>query len=378
MARRRYQRGTIFLRGKRKPVWVARWREDILEPGASRAKRVLRSEVLGTRAQFPTKRLAQRELERRLAPVNSPDYRPRTNITFGEFAERWTRTVLLQQKPSTRAATESLLRCHLLPQFSDMSLSAISTEMLQRHLSSANGLSAKTVRNALGILKSMWKTGRAWGYVVHDPFQGLQLPKRCRPTPKLFSLEEIQKILASAKEPQRTLYWLAAETGMRAGELCGLFWEDIVDGRVFVRRSAWHGRLQTPKTEAAVRAFAISPALSRHLESRRGTGLVFRYRNGRPWKGEKVVEYHLGPLCEQLGIPRRGLHAFRHGNATLLVSLGVTPKVVASRLGHTDPHLTLDLYTHLVREDDRRAVEKLAAVLIPSVPKTAVSSPATA
>jgi hypothetical protein len=59
----------------------------------------------------------------------------------------------------------------------------------------------------------------------------------------------------------------------------------------------------------ATDTFAISPQLLEHLRKMQGTGLIFQYRNGRPWKGEKVVERKLKPLLKRLGIPHRGLHA---------------------------------------------------------------------
>src|SRR5262252_6379117 len=70
LARRRYQKGRVFLRGKKNPVWVGRWREDEIRDGQLR--RIERSEVLGSKSDFPTKRLAQRELDKRLVVVNDP------------------------------------------------------------------------------------------------------------------------------------------------------------------------------------------------------------------------------------------------------------------------------------------------------------------
>jgi hypothetical protein len=65
-ARRRHQRGSVSLRGKREKVWVGRWRESVIDADGHE-KRVLRKEVLGTNKDFPTKRLAERELEPRLS-----------------------------------------------------------------------------------------------------------------------------------------------------------------------------------------------------------------------------------------------------------------------------------------------------------------------
>ena len=58
-------------------MWVGRWRDDVIEDG--RVRRIERSEVLGAKSEVPTKRLAFRELEKRLAVVNNPRYRARPN-----------------------------------------------------------------------------------------------------------------------------------------------------------------------------------------------------------------------------------------------------------------------------------------------------------
>src|ERR1700682_2002912 len=73
MARRRYQRGQLSsIDGN----WIARWREDIIATKGE-VRRVRRKEIIGTVKQYPTKRLAQRELDRRLKEVNAEDYKPR-------------------------------------------------------------------------------------------------------------------------------------------------------------------------------------------------------------------------------------------------------------------------------------------------------------
>ena len=62
MARRRFQTGRIIIRGKNPPVFVGRWREDVIQPDGT-ISRVERSMVLGTVAEVKTKRIAQRFLD---------------------------------------------------------------------------------------------------------------------------------------------------------------------------------------------------------------------------------------------------------------------------------------------------------------------------
>src|SRR4051812_40330156 len=101
VARRRYQAGCLFKRGKRRKVWVARWREDVLLEGGQLG-RLLRSVVLGTVAELPTKRHALTKLEEQLRPVNQGATKPEASTRFGMFAEsQWSVLVLPTLKLST-------------------------------------------------------------------------------------------------------------------------------------------------------------------------------------------------------------------------------------------------------------------------------------
>src|SRR6266446_9403825 len=371
LARRRYQTGSLKLCGKNEKKWVARWREDVIEAG--RIRRVNRAEVIGTLIDFPTRRLAARELQTRLGTVNDPRYRARPTSTFEEFSSRWESTVLSQHKPSTQSTIRSQIRKHFVPFFGHWKLREIGPEEVQRFLSSVKA-SAKTVRNLYATIQMLWKSARAWGYVGHDAVSGVVLPKRHRTAQRFFSVEEVQRILTAAPDPYHTFYWLAAGTGMRAGELCGLRTDDfdLQRGLVCIRQSVWRGKLQSPKTRNAIRTFALSPQLVVHIAeflrrwSPNERRLVFATRNGTPWDANLLVKRKLRPLLKTHAIEGGGLHAFRHANSTLMDRLGVPLKVRQQRLGHSDPSLTLGVYTHIASEDDERFAEQLDGILRPN------------
>ena len=75
MARRRYQSGCLFKRGKRRKVWIARWREDVIRPDGSLG-RIQRSIVLGLVSEIPTRRQAQTQLDQHLHMLNQGQQRP--------------------------------------------------------------------------------------------------------------------------------------------------------------------------------------------------------------------------------------------------------------------------------------------------------------
>ncbi len=229
---------------------------------------------------------------------------------------------------------------------------------------------AKTIRNLVATLRMMWKNARAWGYVAHDPFDGLVLPKRGLVETFSLSLDEIKRIVDSASEPQKTFYAILAETGIRGGEICALRVADLNldDAVIYVRQSVWRGHIQTVKSKKGNRRSPISPELVEHLRGYlRGwkpnpPGLLFATKSGTPWDHSLIRKRKFHPLLKKLGIPQCGFHAFRHGNATLLDQIGAPMAVRQNRLGHADAQTTMD-YTHAVTADERRIAVELGKIL---------------
>ena len=133
MARKRYQNGRVFLKGKKEEKWVGRYREDVVDVTGT-TKRVRRSVILGTKRELPTKRLAERRLATILARINCLDYRPGRAATFGEFIERWETEVLTTQKPSSARAVRSHLRCYIIPEVGKLRLDEFGVENQQRFI----------------------------------------------------------------------------------------------------------------------------------------------------------------------------------------------------------------------------------------------------
>ncbi len=336
-------------------------------------KRVKRAEVLGDLKQYPTRRLALRALELRLSTVNSLAYRARPTATFEQFATRWEASVLGQLKPSTRQNYRIHIRKHLNPFFGPLQVKDVHPEMVQQFVASRTA-SPKTVRNICITLQSMWRSARAWGYVAHDIFDGIVLPVPRRTQRFFFSADEVQRIVSAAKEPHRTFFGLLAETGMRVGELCGLTVDDIdlERGLLIVQQSAWCGKLGGPKTSNSVRVINLSPQCVEHLgvflQSWRPNQnrLLFATRNGTPWDANMQRKRRFRSLLKALNIqvPKgNGFHAFRHTNAALMDRFCIPMKVRQQRLGHSDPGITLGIYTHVVGEDCRVAANQLGEVV---------------
>jgi integrase len=193
-------------------------------------------------------------------------------------------------------------------------------------------------------------------------------------TVRFFSAEQVTRIIGAAKEePYRTMFVVAALTGLRAGEICGLSVDDLDFERrsIHISRSAWYGKLQTPKSRSAVRTIPVPDILSAVLRSYlrvwipNPSRLLFATKTGLPHSANKVVQRKLWPILDALEIPQCGFHAFRHTASTLLVDAGAPVTVTQAQLGHSDPRTTLGIYSHVVPESQRSAMDKLARILMP-------------
>jgi integrase len=378
MARRRHQTGRVIVRGKNPPVFVGRWREDVIE--GDQTIRVERSMVLGTVAELKTKRIAQRLLDPILAKINSFDYRPSKFTSVGKFADIWEAQVLTHQKPSSVKAAESHLRSHIRKHLEKVLLHELTPQLQQNFVTLlSQKVSRKTVLNVLGVLSSMVRTAKSWGYCTQAIMTSeLALPAdELKKLTRFFTGDEARRIIMLAVEPYRTMFAIAGMTGLRVGEVLGLQRADLdFDRRVIeVRRSVWYGRSQTVKSKASRAPVAMAGALATMLQEYLATwqpnpqGFLFLNRNGRPYAANKVVEYGLWPVLDKLQIERAGMHAFRHCHASLLMDVGANPTVTKEQMRHSDARITLGIYGHVIGDSQRDAVDKVGEILRPLAPK---------
>ncbi|HXY02198.1 MAG TPA: hypothetical protein VEI49_01415, partial [Terriglobales bacterium] len=205
----------MIIRGKNPPVFVGRWREDVIQ--GETTIRVERSKVLGTVAELKTKRIAQRLLDPILARINSFDYRPSKFSSVENFADIWEVEVLAHQKPSSVKAAKSHLKIYIRKHLSKVLLHEL-TPQIQQHFVTllSESVSRKTVLNVLGTLSSMMRTAKSWGYCMQPvKVAELALPAdKIDHQPRFFNGEEARNIITIAPEPYRTMFAIAAMTGL--------------------------------------------------------------------------------------------------------------------------------------------------------------------
>jgi integrase len=300
-----------------------------------------------------------------------------TRVNFEEFVTNsWVPNVLPMWKPSASASAKQHIRRFLIPAFGKMALKDINTEAVQGMIAGMVRLDASRsyVQNVLYTLNSILTAAIKWGHKAQKLiYENLTVPVEGeKQRGKTFTPDQAQKILEAAEEPERSLWVTAVMTGLRPGELAGLQWEDInFEGAYLeVRRSCYRGKMNAVKSKAGNRVIPLPDPLLEILRAHQertgnATGLVFRNRMGRPVDMDSWRRQRLAPLLKRLGIPRAGPHAFRHALSSVLVSTGASPKIAQKQLGHSDPRITLDLYSHIIGDEQRMAVARAAESFMP-------------
>jgi integrase len=298
--------------------------------------------------------------------------------TFEEVAKTYMSDIGPQLSISTVRQRQSHLNAHLLPRFGPMALMAIDIPNVQRFVTELSSTgSRKSVLNILGTMNAIMAYAKKCGIRVPDiPERSLAISgDRDGVEAVYFKQAVVQRILAAAREPYRTMFVLASRTGLRSGELLGLTVADIdferlmicprkqADDRTRVLRELKTKRSRSPVPITQETAFVLQGYLKNDWR-KNPQGLLFSNRNGRPCKRANVVKFGLHPILKQLGLPTRraGLHAFRHGLGTALADAGASPAVVQRTLRHTDIKTTLRFYVHADSDAQRTALAHLQSL----------------
>jgi integrase len=235
------------------------------------------------------------------------------------------------------------------------------------------------------ILGLVLKFARRRKWIVRSPLTDdpLKVPRLkarndCPTVQDVFELLEFLSTLRPNDQLRRqqssfAMVAMAIFTGMRAGEIAGLLWEnvDLAKGTIKVRHSlSKYDGLKGPKTESGIRELAIHPVLRQALipiAKRAGwptTGYVFTTRTGAPMVPGKIYSTYFAPQMRRLGLvdgrgrPKFRFHALRHFYQSVVSASGKVSLVDQAKLmGHTKETMTIH-YTHSL---DNTTSARLAA-----------------
>jgi integrase len=338
---------------------------------------------------YRSKGEAQAALTEALARLQHTGFVEPSKQTLAQYATSWLESRRGQIRASTLASYERNLRAHVLPTLGNRELRAITPLMLDALYAdlqvgrTRSPIGARTTRYVHMILRRCLSDAVRKGMLTRNPADMADPPRPGQPgVMATWSPEQLRTFLASVRNDRLyAAYLLLATTGARRGEVLGLRWDaiDLDASRVSIERTlttvASRIEWSKPKTAKGRRQLALDPATvaalrdhrRRQLEERmawgsayQDQGLVFAREDGSPLHPELFLRA-FRQRTKAASVPRIRLHDIRHTYATEALRLGIHPKVVQERLGHSTIAITLDLYSHAIPEMDAEAAARVAA-----------------
>ena len=246
-------------------------------------------------------------------------------------------------------------------------------------LDGGGGLSPQTVRHIHRVLSLICKSAVKAGKLRVSPMDAVQTaPKVRRAEVQVLGSDDLERLLNQVEGgPLYMPVLLAVSTGLRRGELLALRWQDInfekatLQVAQVIELVGWKMSLKEPKTERSRRSIALSTRVVQELRHHRKTQAeeCLRLGCGRfelvfpQWDGTirnpNNFSKQFADEAAAAKLPHITFHGLRHTHITHLLRSGVPVHVVSARAGHSNPTVTLNVYSHLLQGDQ----EKAAAVM---------------
>jgi integrase len=334
-----------------------------------------RKSVYGHSAKEVLEKLTEARVQLRLGSTFEAE-----RTTLGEYIETWLGNAAVFRKASTvRAYRYSLANAESIKR---MTMASIKRDTIL-------GLYAKLLREGAspaGVAKlhthlfMVFKTAVFDDHLQNDPMRKIKAPSVTAKEIEVWDGSELFTFLAALPVESTTyaMFYVAAFTGLRRGELLGLHWSDLDvrddgTGALHVRRNVVpsSGRayeVTTPKTKKSRRIVIITADVVEVLWAQKRRVNTERQLLGSAWTDTDAVfpsevgtyrdprntSRHFSQWVKRAGVKRISLHAVRHTHASLLILHGHDARTVSERLGHSSVAFTLDRYQKLF-DSQRRA-----------------------
>ena len=301
-----------------------------------------------------------------------------TEKNISQIADLWKEEKRQFVKKSTFAAYSLIVETHLQPAFGN--LTAVTEKDVQDFvLHKLNGgLSQKTIKDMLIVLRMILKFGAKKNYCVYAPIDVIFPTDRERQELEVLSIANQKKIMRFVEDnfTFRNLgIFICLSTGIRIGEICALTWDDIdTDNgvihirktiqRIYVKENGIKKTellIDTPKTATSMRDIPMIKDLYEILKPLKKVvnNDYFVLTNEATPTEPRTYRNYYKKLLDKLGIPPIKFHGLRHSFATRCIESKCDYKTVSVILGHSNISTTLNLYVHPNYEQKKKCIDKM-------------------
>lgn len=302
--------------------------------------------------------------------------------TFNEIVGLWKADKEPYVKRSTFAAYSLIIENHILPHFGH--LEDIREENVQEFVLEKirEGLSQKTVKDMLVVLKMIMRYADKHGMMPFRQFDIRFPTEREHPEIEVLTKAEQKKLMTALKKQfsfRNLGILICLSSGLRIGEICAMTWGDLDTERGIIKVSKTIQRVyildgKTRRTElmidkAKTRNSIREIPMARDLRSiikpwKKISNSSFYILSNSPVPTEpRTYRNYYNRLLDTLGLHRMKFHGLRHSFATRCIESRCDYKTVSVLLGHSKISTTLNLYVHPNMDQKRLCIEQMFKTL---------------
>lgn len=288
-----------------------------------------------------------------------------TSLTIERFVnEKWWPVHSVELKSSTKRAYQTILKRHIIPKLGRLRMVELDVVTVKEFRADliGSGLAPNTVRNTLTVLKAICRSAVEHRLLAENPTTAVKHKKKNGTAMKIRALNpaQLSSLLDYWKDdPIFGVVYMAALTGMRRGEVLGLWWQDLnlEERSLEVKRNlvsvAYSVEMTTPKSETSERIVYLPPQLVSYLQTLKSNRSevalesphVFVNAKGEPFHPDYIRQRYRRRMVAWSG-PSIRFHDLRHTWATIALDSGVGINAVSEMLGHHDAGFTYSVYGH--------------------------------
>ena len=318
------------------------------------------------------------------------EYEPlnKKKLTFKQLFESWDKVYKPTVKESTYAVTMRYFNNHILSALGNIYIEKITVAECQKAVNEWFEEAPHTFDRFIHYASKVFKYGIDMELLTSNPMEKVIKPKlkeRPQQYQEFYDKDELNKFLSCAKKCNFryfVYFRLLAYTGMRKGESLALKWSDIdfETNTISITRNVTTGLNNRPyisngKTANSVRRIPVDSETMNYLKEWRycqqkdmlkkgfnfldADNYIFPTINNGITSLSKPRQWNKS-ICDKFGLRRIKIHGFRHTHASLCYSAGLNAKEIQKRLGHADSKTTMNVYTHVMKNDEKKAVKKFA------------------
>ena len=326
------------------------------------------------------------KLSAALESVKGIDVSRADEYTVATWLRSWSD---IYAKPNIRVATADryhlMVEQYTIPRIGNIKLTKLTAHDLQklykelmengridRKSGHGNpGLSSTTVRSLHLMLHNAFERAIKERLIPRNPTEDCIAPKVQKIEMQILPPEHIKDYLEAAdRRGLLPMFYLELVSGLRKGELVALQWSDLDEANCTIsvsKQASWDTEgnliLSQPKTgnsirEASIPQDAVELLKQEHAKHPDNPWMFPSGRTGEMYQPDSVVTLHKR-ILKDAGLEHIRFHDLRHTFATLALQNGVDVKTVSSMLGHYDAGFTLRTYTHVTRQMQQKAAEKM-------------------